>query len=99
MSDNRSFASLAMYNAVQLEKSLYRRWRRANRKSESLRDELERERDRRIAAEGALADANVRAEARLAVVRRAVELAPSGVIERALDQVLEDIEAIVAEKR
>jgi hypothetical protein len=72
---------------------------RADKKNKRLREELERERDRRFAAEGALSDANARAEARLDVVRRAVELAPSGVIERALDNVLEDIEAIVAEKR
>lgn len=65
----------------------------------ALREELERERDRRIAAEDALSEANARAEARLDVVRRAVKLAPSGVIERALDKVLEDIEAIVAERR
>jgi hypothetical protein len=64
----------------------------------ALRDELERERDRRVAAEEALDAANDRAEARLDVVRRAVKLAPSGVIERALDNVLEDIEAIVAER-
>ena len=95
----RTFASLAMYNAVQMEKSLYRRWRRANHKADLLRDELERDRDRRFAAEAALDAANARAEAMLAVVRRAVELAPSGVIERALDHVLEDIGAIVPEKR
>jgi hypothetical protein len=95
----RTFANLAQYNAVQLEKSLYMRWRRASHKADSLRNELERERDRRVAAEEALDAANARAEARLAVVRRALKLAPSGVIERALDHVLEDIEAIVPEKR
>ena len=94
----RTFASLVSLAGVHLAAAtLAKSLTRAE--VESLRDELERERDRRVAAEEALDAANVRAEARLAVVRRAVALAPSGVIERALDHVLEDIEAIVAEKR
>lgn len=94
-----TFADLASMASVRLVGTMVGTLDRCGGKIAALRDELERERDRRFAAEEALADANARAEARLAVVRRAVELAPSGLIERALDHVLEDIEAIVPEKR
>lgn len=94
----RTFASLVSLAGVHLAAAtLAKGLTRAE--VESLRDELERERDRRVAAEEALDAANARAEARLDVVRRALKLAPSGVIERALDHVLEDIEAIVPERR
>lgn len=94
-----TFADLARVASVNLVGAMVDALDQHGSKIAALRDELERERDRRVAAEEALSDANARAEARLDVVRRAVKLAPSGVIERALDKVLEDIEAIVAERR
>ena len=94
-----TFADMARMASVRLVGTMVTALDRHGSKIAELRDELERERDRRVAAEEALADANARAEARLDVVRRAAELAPSGVIERALDHVLEDIEAIVPERR
>ena len=94
-----TFADLASMASVRLVGTLVTALDRHGGKIAALREELERERDRRFAAEEALDAANARAAAMLAVVRRAVEIAPSGVIERALDHVLEDIEAIVAEKR
>ena len=94
-----TFADMARRLAAENIRKFASQLDRAEEKNDRLRDELERERDRRVAAEEALADANARAEARLDVVRRALKLAPSGVIERALDHVLEDIEAIVPERR
>lgn len=94
-----TFADMARMASVRLVGTMVTALDRHGSKIAALRDELERERDRRVAAEEALDAANARAEARLDVVRRALKLAPSGVVERALDHVLEDIEAIVAERR
>jgi hypothetical protein len=86
-----TFADLARRIAIENIRKFANRLDLAEEKNDRLRDELERERDRRVAAEHAIDAEKTRASVALAEVKRALKLAPSGVIERALATVHDDI--------